>query len=97
MQHLNYDNLKVQDATIIQNSLRDSILLQPRNFPLSIIAGADISFNKFSTTVYAGIILLSFPDLLPIGYSLIKKEVLFPYVPGYLAFREVPQIGRAHV
>ncbi|ACU61520.1 deoxyribonuclease V [Chitinophaga pinensis] len=92
MQHLNYDNLKVQDATIIQNSLRDSILLQPRNFPLSIIAGADISFNKFSTTVYAGIILLSFPDLLPIGYSLIKKEVLFPYVPGYLAFREVPPL-----
>ena len=92
MHQLNYDNLKVQDATIIQNTLRDNIIIQARNFPINIIAGADISFNKFSTTVYAGIILLRFPELTPIGYSLVKKEVLFPYVPGYLAFREVPPL-----
>jgi deoxyribonuclease V len=92
MQHLNYDHLKVQDATIIQNTLRDKILIETRNFPINIIAGADISFNKFSTTVYAVIILLSFPALLPVGYSLVKKEVHFPYVPGYLAFRELPPL-----
>lgn len=92
MPSLNYDTLTVTAATEIQNRLRDEVILQPQHFPVNIIAGADISFNKFSTTVYAGIILLSFPDLLPLGYSLVKKEILFPYVPGYLAFREVPAL-----
>lgn len=95
MPSLNYDTLTVTAATQIQNGLRDDIVIQARNFPVNVIAGADISFNKFSTTVYAGIILLRFPELLPIGYSLVKKEVLFPYVPGYLAFREVPALMAA--
>lgn len=95
MPSLNYDTLTVTAATQIQNGLRDDIIIQARNFPVNVIAGADISFNKFSTTVYAGIILLRFPELLPIGYSLVKKEVLFPYVPGYLAFREVPALMAA--
>ncbi|MCF6405901.1 deoxyribonuclease V [Chitinophaga filiformis] len=92
MATLNYDTLTVTAATQIQNELRDEIILQPRDFPVNTIAGADISFNKFSKTVYAGVILLQFPELIPIGYSLVKKEVLFPYVPGYLAFREVPPL-----
>lgn len=95
MPSLNYDTLTVTAATQIQNGLRDDIIIQARNFHVNVIAGADISFNKFSTTVYAGIILLRFPELLPIGYSLVKKEVLFPYVPGYLAFREVPALMAA--
>jgi deoxyribonuclease V len=95
MASLNYDTLTVTAATQIQNELRDNTVLQPRNFPVNVIAGADISFNKLSTTVYAGIILLRFPELIPIGYSLVKKEVLFPYVPGYLAFREVPALMAA--
>ncbi|MBW8686909.1 deoxyribonuclease V [Chitinophaga rhizophila] len=92
---LDYDNLKVTAATEIQNNLRENIIVKPREFPINIIAGADISFNKFSTTVYAGVILLQFPELVPVGYSVIKKEVLFPYVPGYLAFREVPALMEA--
>ncbi|UPK66916.1 deoxyribonuclease V [Chitinophaga filiformis] len=92
MATLNYDTLTVTAATQIQNEMRNETIIQARDFPVNIIAGADISFNKFSTTVYAGIILLQFPQLIPIGYSLVKKEVLFPYVPGYLAFREVPAL-----
>ncbi|PWV55965.1 deoxyribonuclease V [Chitinophaga sp. S165] len=95
MASLNYDTLTVTAATQIQNELRNDTIIQPRNFPVNVIAGADISFNKFSTAVYAGIILLRFPELIPTGYSLVKREVLFPYVPGYLAFREVPALMAA--
>lgn len=84
--------MTITEATQVQNELREKVRIQPIDYPVNIIAGADISFNKFSTTVYAGIILLSFPDLKPLGYSLIKKDVHFPYVPGYLAFREVPAL-----
>jgi len=84
--------MTITEATQVQNELREKVNLQPIDYPVNIIAGADISFNKFSTTVYAGIVLLDFPSLQPLGYSLVKKEVHFPYVPGYLAFREVPAL-----
>lgn len=84
--------MTITEATQVQNELREKVILQPIDYPVNIIAGADISFNKFSTTVYAGIVLLGFPSLQPLGYSLVKKEVHFPYVPGYLAFREVPAL-----
>jgi deoxyribonuclease V len=84
--------MTIPEATKVQNELRDKVLIQPIDYPVNIIAGADISFNKFSPWVYAGIVLMSFPDLQPLGYSLVKKEVDFPYVPGYLAFREVPAL-----
>lgn len=45
--------------------------------------------------MYAGIILLSYPALQPYACSLVKMEVDFPYVPGYLAFREVPPLMKA--
>ena len=79
----------------MQNVLRLKVIVKPGPSPIKIIAGADISFNRFTKPVYAGIILLSFPDLKPIGYSLVKTEVNFPYVPGYLAFREIPALMQA--
>lgn len=92
MPHTGYDNITVPEATRLQNELREQITLAPLATNINTVAGADISFNKYSTTVYAGIVLLRFPELTPIGYSLVKKEVHFPYVPGYLAFREVPAL-----
>ncbi|MCW3465636.1 deoxyribonuclease V [Chitinophaga nivalis] len=89
---IDYDVLSVPEATAIQKNLQDQTILTPFNGPINYIGGADISFNKFSTTVYAGIVILQYPSLIPVGYSLVKKEVHFPYVPGFLAFREVPAL-----
>lgn len=90
-----YNTLTVPEATAIQKTLKDQVIVTPFTGDIKLIGGADISFNKFSTTVYAGIVLLTFPDLKPVGYSLVRKEVLFPYVPGFLAFREVPALLEA--
>ncbi|NIG56148.1 deoxyribonuclease V [Chitinophaga sp. Cy-1792] len=90
MNYTDYNTLSVPEATIRQKELKEQVVLQPLPEKISYIAGTDISFDKFSTHVFAGIVLLSFPDLKPVACSLIKKEVKFPYVPGYLAFREVP-------
>lgn len=93
---LSYEGLKIPEATQIQNSLREKVQAQERDLSgMRTIGGADISLNLYSTTIYAGIILLSFPQLQPIAYSVIKAETRFPYVPGYLAFREVPALARA--
>ncbi len=87
-----YDTLTITQATQIQRELRDSIQLTHRDAPVKTIAGADLSFNRFGTTFYAGIVILSFPELKLLSYSLAKTEVHFPYVPGFLAFREIPAL-----
>ncbi|HVI47939.1 MAG TPA: deoxyribonuclease V [Chitinophaga sp.] len=89
---INYNELSVTEATQIQKVLREEVITTPFHGPVNYIAGADISFNKFSTTVYAGIVLMRYPELTPVGYSLVEKEVTFPYVPGFLAFREAPAL-----
>lgn len=93
--NVSYEGLKIPEATKIQNELRQKADTSERELQISTIGGADISLNLYSTTIYAGIILLSFPQLQPIAYSVIKSETRFPYVPGYLAFREVPALVKA--
>lgn len=91
-----YNNITVTEAAALQKSMREKVVLQkPAGFEVKTVAGADISFNKFETTVYAGIIVLSFPELQPMHYALVQTEVSFPYVPGYLAFREIPALLKA--
>lgn len=89
---LNYESISIPEATRIQNELREKVDVSERQLSINTIGGADISLNLYSTTIYAGIILLSFPAMQPIAYSLVKSETCFPYVPGYLAFREVPAL-----
>jgi deoxyribonuclease V len=91
----NYDGLKIPQATIIQRQLRENLKIKKYRRKIKTIAGADVSLNMFGKTIYAGIIVLSYPDLKPIAHSLVKAEVHFPYVPGYLAFREIPALYTA--
>lgn len=92
---LHYDSLSPSEAIAIQNNLRQQILLKPLSKPVTTIAGSDISFNKFSTTVYAGIVVMKFPSLQVIETFSVIDEINFPYVPGLLAFREVPALVKA--
>lgn len=92
---INYTGITIPEATRIQNELRANLDLTNRDLNIQTIAGADISLNLYSTTVYAGIIVLSFPGMLPLSWSLVKAETRFPYVPGYLAFREIPALHTA--
>lgn len=92
---LNYDGTSLTEATRIQNELRQKVSLQTFNKNIKTIAGGDISHNKFSDTVYAGIVVLSYPEMVVQSFSLVEAETKFPYVPGYLGFREVPALLQA--
>lgn len=92
---IEYDRLSPSEAIALQQELRQKITLKPLEKPVSTIAGADISFNKYSTTVYAGIVVLSFPDLQVIDKASVTDTTEFPYIPGLLAFREVPALSKA--
>lgn len=90
-----YSTMRIPEATARQKTLRNQVDTNERELSVRLIGGADVSLNLYSTTIYAGIVLLSFPALHPVGWSLVKAETRFPYVPGYLAFREVPALVKA--
>lgn len=84
-----------REAKQIQERLRERIQLGPLGTEVQTIAGADISFNKYSPTLYAGIVVLSLPDLHVVEEVGVVAETRFPYVPGLLSFREIPPLLRA--
>lgn len=87
-------NYTPQQAIKLQNELRGQVKIC--SFPpekVRLIAGADLSFNKFSDTIYAGIVVMTFPVLEVVEEAHIIMESRFPYIPGLLSFREIPAIA----
>lgn len=87
-----YDSLSIAEAREAQQALREGLQLSPLSGEIRTIAGADISLNRFSEVIYAGIVVLDYTTLTPLACSLVQGVTRFPYVPGFLAFREVPAL-----
>jgi len=83
------------EAVEVQQRMRYMVRLRPLAQPVGAIAGADISYNKFSENVYAGIVVLSLPDLRIVETAGVRSVAKFPYVPGLLSFREAPSLLEA--
>ena len=88
-------NMTPREAVELQKTLRESVRVTPLTREIKTIAGADISFNKFSTTVYAGIVVLRLPSLELVEEVGVVSTTEFPYVPGLLSFRESPSVLEA--
>jgi deoxyribonuclease V len=59
------------------------------------VAGVDAGFEDEGATARAAVVVLSLPELKPVAYTLVRGPVRFPYVPGFLSFREAPVIIEA--
>lgn len=84
-----------RDAKVIQEQFRHRVVTNgnPRN--IKTVAGVDIGFEKRGTVTRAAVAVLSFPALELIEHQVIRDKTRFPYVPGYLSFREVPAALKA--
>lgn len=90
-----YEHLTPAEAIAYQHELRQKIQIHELNTPIRTIAGADISFNKHSEILYAGIVVFKYPEMQVIGTSTAISHTSFPYISGLLAFREVPALFNA--
>ncbi|MEL7834310.1 deoxyribonuclease V [Fodinibius sp. Rm-B-1B1-1] len=90
-----YKTIDPAEAKRLQKELRQQIVLEPLAEPPKYIAGADISFNRNSDVMHAAIVILELSTLQPVALSLISDETTFPYIPGLLAFREIPVLLKA--
>lgn len=82
----------IEDAIIVQEELRTKVVIADDFGELRTVAGVDAGFEDEGTTARAAVVVLSFPDLQPIDYALARGPARFPYVPGFLSFREAPAI-----
>jgi deoxyribonuclease V len=85
-------DVSLSQAREIQNNLKDKIHLD-NSFKiknLKRIAAADISFFPKGNYLFASIVICYFPTLSKIGVHHYKARIGFPYIPGYLSFREAP-------
>lgn len=88
-------NLSPREAVELQKELRARVRIEALRGAVRTVAGADISFNKYSSTIYAGVVVLELPSLRVIAEAGVESETRFPYVPGLLSFRESPAVLEA--
>src|SRR5262249_52658913 len=60
-----------------------------------LVAGADVSNNPYSDTVYAGVIVFRRSDWSVVERRGAVGQATLPYIPGLLSFREAPVLLEA--
>ncbi|MEH2056140.1 MAG: deoxyribonuclease V [Nostoc sp.] len=83
----------LEEAIAIQEKLRYQVITSDQlPEPIQYVAGVDMGFEADGTISRAAVAVLSFPDLQVIETSLAYRPTTFPYVPGFLSFREIPAV-----
>ncbi|YAF94914.1 MAG: deoxyribonuclease V [Nodularia sp. CChRGM 3473] len=83
----------LEEAIAIQESLRDQVIRSDKlKQPVQYVAGVDMGFEANGTISRAAVAVLSFPDLQVIETTLAHRPTSFPYIPGFLSFREIPAV-----
>ena len=88
-------DLSPSEASRLQKELAPKVVAGPALDLAGIkhIAGADVSTQ--GDMGYATVVVLDFPGLQPVEVQGYETKLSFPYVPGLLAFREIPAVAGA--
>ncbi|EAW38967.1 deoxyribonuclease V [Lyngbya sp. PCC 8106] len=82
----------VEEAIPIQNQLKSLVVTTDQFESIQYVAGVDVGFLDNYTISQAAVAVLSFPDLQLQEQAISQRQTTFPYIPGFLSFREVPVI-----
>lgn len=84
-----------QQAKEIQLELNQKVILQDEFDKIEYVAGVDVGFEQNNTITRAAIAILNFPQLELTEHAIVRLPTQFPYIPGYLSFREIPSVLKA--
>ncbi len=76
----------MEAAKRIQNELREKVRIHPLRKNPSSIAGVDAAFDGEQVIAVAS--LFAYPSLTHMTDAISIEDIRFPYVPGFLSFRE---------
>ncbi len=80
----------VKELTERQNQLREQVISEPFTRTIKYIAGCDSSF--IGEQILSVFVVLKYPELEVVEKVWHVSDVTLPYVPGFLAFRESPNL-----
>jgi deoxyribonuclease V len=83
------------EAVAMQTELAGCVVAADDDTPIETVAGLDIAYDKHGDTAIATAVVLRRGDLEVLDESIVQGTSDFPYVPGLLAFRELPLLLKA--
>lgn len=83
-------SLAPEQAIQVQAQLRAQLVLQWDGREVRTVGGVDVSLTV--ERAHAAIVVLRYPEMMPIEGVTADAPLVFPYIPGLLAFREGPAI-----
>ncbi|MGD8618600.1 MAG: deoxyribonuclease V [Gammaproteobacteria bacterium] len=85
----------VRAARAVQESLRDQVIREDALGAVHTLAGVDVGFEDGGRITRAAVVVLDFPGLGLRDQAVSRCPTGFPYIPGYLSFRELPAVLQA--
>lgn len=85
-------DLDIAEARTVQLRLAERVETVDRLGPVRTVAGVDCGFEDNGRITRAAIVVMRWPGLVTVESTLARIDTVFPYVPGYLSFREMPAI-----
>lgn len=86
-------DITTEAAKQLQLELAQQVVLSDQlSSDIRWVAGTDVGFENNLSITRAAVVILSYPELELVEYSIAKRPTGFPYIPGYLSFRECPAL-----
>ncbi len=76
----------------MQEKLASQVIPQDQFSDVQYVAGADVGFEAHGKITRAAVVVLRYPGLQFVEQSIVRRKTRFPYIPGYLSFREAPAV-----
>lgn len=89
-QQLHPWNVTPKVARQLQNALRARVVQIDQFQDIKTVAGVDIGLKE--DKALASVVVLNLADLQMIDGVVAESRVTFPYIPGFLSFREIPPL-----
>jgi deoxyribonuclease V len=82
--------MNLKKAAEAQRRLSSRLSLKWDGREVNLVAGADFGYGYQKNKVGASIVVFKVPELEIVEVSEAVREIKFPYLPGFLAYREGP-------
>ena len=85
----------VASAREVQETFRSQVIREDALAGVRYVAGVDVGFEDSGRTTRAAVAVLELTGLELRDQAISRSSTRFPYIPGYLSFRELPAVLQA--